>query len=302
MTEFNSVVLITIDCLRYDNLGFMGYKIKTPVIDNLAKNGLFFSQAIANGTNTSSSFPSILSSSYSSNYPHKVLIKGDKIRPHFSYGTTLSEILSKNGFITIAIHSNPVITICNFTRGFKFHKEVISSNIVLEKFKKIVKINYKKSKGFFNKLNKVILYILYDIKPISRAEKINEVVYDILKNPIKKPLFLWLHYTDSHDPYSPENYWPFSTILKLFSIVLGNRYRKRVEKYLYDKEVQYCDKKIGELLSFLTNKGMDYNNTLYIITADHGEALHEHNKLRHGGKPYEELIRIPLIMRGIGID
>jgi len=67
---------------------------------------------------------------------------------------------------------------------------------------------------------------------------------------------------------------------------------------LYDKEIKYVDEQIGILLKNLEELGLD-KNTLIIITADHGEALGEHNLyFTHGMFLYDELLKVPLIMVG----
>ena len=80
MNKKPNVMLITIDCLRADHVSCLGYvKNTTPNVDNFAKNGIIFKQAIANGSSTPASFPSILTSTYPLMCPHY---------PH----------ISKNGF------------------------------------------------------------------------------------------------------------------------------------------------------------------------------------------------------------
>ena len=55
MNKYN-VILLTVDCLRADRVGHLGYKNKTPNLNKLASKGISFSNAISNGANTSSSF------------------------------------------------------------------------------------------------------------------------------------------------------------------------------------------------------------------------------------------------------
>ncbi len=69
---------------------------------------------------------------------------------------------------------------------------------------------------------------------------------------------------------------------------------------LYDDEVLCADYYLGQLFDRLKELGL-YDTTIIIVTADHGEAFLEHNILEHHGALYQELIRIPLIIRGPGI-
>ncbi|MBA3064093.1 sulfatase-like hydrolase/transferase, partial [Candidatus Woesearchaeota archaeon] len=158
------------------------------------------------------------------------------------------------------------------------------------------------------------------------AENITrEAVLWLEKNKDKK-FFLWLHYFDPHEPYKPpvhikiepENvrfkdddkqvpilnerpsdpdmYGGLGGIAE-YAVVEGRRDRGYYI-LLYDKEIKYVDEQIGILLKNLEELGLD-KNTLIIITADHGEALGEHNLyFTHGRFLYDELLKVPLIMVG----
>ena len=94
----------------------------------------------------------------------------------------------------------------------------------------------------------------------------------------KSPWFLWVHCYDPHDPYEPPP--PF---------------KAQYEKQPYDGEVAYVDYSLGRLLSFLReNDGFD--NTLVILTGDHGESLGEHGELTHGCFAYNATLWVPLII------
>jgi arylsulfatase A-like enzyme len=65
---------------------------------------------------------------------------------------------------------------------------------------------------------------------------------------------------------------------------------------LYDGEIAYIDQKIGELLEFLRAKGL-YDDTLIMVTADHGEHFGEHGLYSHVWSLYEPVLHIPLIAK-----
>ena len=104
-----------------------------------------------------------------------------------------------------------------------------------------------------------------------------------LKNPPKPNFFAWVHLYDPHAPYSPPE--PYAT-----------RYAGR----LYDGEVAWCDELVGRLIDALRGAGT-LDNTLVIVTSDHGEALGDHGEEVHGYFVYEATLRIPLVLRGPGI-
>ena len=97
-----NVILLTVDCLRADHMGCLGYqRPTTPNIDSLAKrHGIIFTQAIANGPKTLASFPSILASEYP--------LTGGGSYQLSERHRTIAEVLRETGYTTVAYHSNPV--------------------------------------------------------------------------------------------------------------------------------------------------------------------------------------------------
>ena len=97
--------------------------------------------------------------------------------------------------------------------------------------------------------------------------------------PAAAPWFAWAHLFDPHEPYdAPE---------------------PRVSD-LYDNEVAFTDAALGRFLTRLRQAGA-LDNTLTIVTADHGEALGEHGEMTHSLFAYDTTLRVPLIIEGPGI-
>ena len=91
------------------------------------------------------------------------------------------------------------------------------------------------------------------------------------------PFFAWVHMYDPHDPYAaPEPY--------------GGRYAASP----YDGEVAYVDAMVGRLRDFLEESGVA-DNTLIVLTADHGESLGDHGEQGHSYFIYDSTVRVPLI-------
>jgi arylsulfatase A-like enzyme/Flp pilus assembly protein TadD len=95
--------------------------------------------------------------------------------------------------------------------------------------------------------------------------------------------FLWLHLYDPHEPYEPPE--PFAT-----------RYRE----HPYEGEVAFSDDLVGRLDAALLSLGLR-EDTLLVVTSDHGEGLGEHGESVHGFFVYQTTLRVPLVMRGPGI-
>jgi arylsulfatase A-like enzyme len=103
-------------------------------------------------------------------------------------------------------------------------------------------------------------------------------------DPAAKPFFLWVHYTDPHAEYAPHEGFDF-----------GSDSRAR-----YDGEVAFVDHHVGRLFDTL-RKGTAWDRTAVIVTSDHGEAFGEHGMIRHGFELWEELVRVPLLVRVPGV-
>jgi arylsulfatase A-like enzyme/Tfp pilus assembly protein PilF len=94
-----------------------------------------------------------------------------------------------------------------------------------------------------------------------------------------QPFFLWLHLYDPHDPYTPPE-----------------PYKSRFPAHPYDGEVAYTDAIFGDFLDALVSRGL-LDRSLFILTADHGEGLGDHQEAFHGYFVYDTTIRVPLMVR-----
>ena len=143
---------------------------------------------------------------------------------------------------------------------------------------------------------------------------VNKVI-DLLKKN-KAPLFLWMHFMDTHSPYNPPTKfvlrfrkYDFTLSERKFlieHIYPNNTHRLINSKYiedlkiLYDAEISFIDHSLKALFSFINNNLKQ--KCLVIITSDHGESFYEHGTFGHQGSVYDELIKIPLFIREMGED
>lgn len=118
--------------------------------------------------------------------------------------------------------------------------------------------------------------------PERRADKVIAAAQDWLGKQHTK-WFAWIHLWDPHAPYLPPGQF-----LNLY------------KKDPYSGEIAYVDSELGKLMSFLKENQLR-NNTLIILTGDHGEAFGEHGEERHGYFAYNTTLWIPLIITGPGI-
>ena len=276
-SDFN-IVLITVDTLRADHLSCYGYVRKTsPNIDTIAENGIVFKDVIAPSSWTAPSIVSLFTSVYPINHgvvsgagygwnPRKQEIFSEKL-------TTLTEILKSCGYTTFGVASNLHLKRkFGFARGFDY----------------------------------------FECLSFSAAFRVNKAVFkweDKIKSSNK--YFLWVHYIDPHFPYSPRTPWikqyisstsahaldidkkHYSQLRELIPQLINDKQALSNLVARYDSEINYVDVYLGALIKKLD---LD-NNTLIIITSDHGEEFLEHGDLGHGGYLYQESINIPLIVK-----
>ncbi|HEY0782891.1 MAG TPA: sulfatase [Thermoanaerobaculia bacterium] len=148
------------------------------------------------------------------------------------------------------------------------------------------------------------------------ADELNRHAVPWLLANQDRPFYLYVHYVDPHDPYdNPEivgNRSPFEPaqysgpiagdwVHGIYSGKLQLTDPQRDIAHigaLYDSEVHYVDRYIGELLASLRPEVLA--NTLIVLTADHGEELFDHGGWKHGQTLYDEQIHVPLIFRWDG--
>lgn len=105
------------------------------------------------------------------------------------------------------------------------------------------------------------------------------------QKPAKDRFFVWAHYYDPHDPYSDMPDEPAH----------GGSDRAK-----YEASVRYVDRHLGRLFDGLRARGV-LDDALVVITADHGDEFGEHGHRFHGSTLYEEMVRVPLVVRGPGV-
>ena len=269
--SIRGIILISLDTLRADHLGCYGYHRNTsPFIDAFAKESIVFERAVAQSPWTLPSHMSIMTSLYPAFHGvYKVMEQKQCLANEH---ITLAELLRKGGYQTAA-----------FVDGGWMRK------------------TFGFSQGFD----------IYDDRKVRIAGILPKVKKWLSKNK-SKPFFLFIHCYDIHGPYNPPP--PYDKIFHDFNYT-GNLFpsnknliaasRKELEVNdedlhhfiaLYDGGIRYTDEKIGEFLSFLKDSGL-MNQSLIIITSDHGEEFKEHDSFRHWQLYYRPNLHIPLIMR-----
>lgn len=261
-----NIVLIVVDALRADHLGCYGYARPTsPTIDSLAAGGVLFETAITQAPWTKASFSTFLTSLYT--FQHGV-VEWAGVMPESL--VTLPEVMASQGYSTACV-------INMLGMGGRFG--------VLKGFE-ILSESGKSPRG---------------------AGAATADAIECLGN-IEEPFFMLLHYFDVHQPYGPPPGYvdlinvdtdldPFKNKGLWYRGKDGLPPRKAIEKtmLLYDGCIRYVDDSLARLFDYLDERGMK-DNTVLIITADHGEAFWEHGVDTHGSTVYDEVLKVPLII------
>ena len=280
--EIHRIVLITIDALRADHVSCYGYSHPTtPFLDRLASEGVLFSQAYASASWTVPSMASLFLGLYPRDHgvSHGVVQQQDKkilnqeVLP--AAAPTLAEILRAAGYTTFGISANGHLAEgTGFERGFDYFRSI---------------------------------WFAASPAPNRIAQEWRSTIVSATN------AFIWIHYFDPHDPYSAREPWlgRYTTnravCMQWAGRMTDQLHRELPELHrdasaaaalvdLYDSEINYADEQIADLFKMLA-LGED---ALVIITADHGEEFLDHQGLGHGTTLYEEVVRVPLIIRWPG--
>jgi arylsulfatase A-like enzyme len=295
LTDSPNVIWIVVDAMRYDHLGTYGYQLNiTPNIDDLAMDSVVFDNAITPGVYTFPVFESISTGKYGHN------LESVKLGRSLSQNeTTLAEILRSNGYSTAAFVGSPYQKAkYGFGQGFEVYKDRTD---FFEFYKTYDKFSLRETLTYFlpfyNKL------LRQDGE--RTAEEINGDIFKWLDNNKQNPFFLFTWYYEPHVPYTQGkeyldpsedigNFYQFEKFRndKVYSNV--SDYMLNSLTKLYDAEIESADYNIGQLLDRLEELGIK-DNTMIIISADHGEGFNEHGLFRHG-YVYQEVIHVPLII------
>ncbi|MBX6773004.1 MAG: sulfatase [Chloroflexi bacterium] len=311
------VLLVTIDTLRADRLGCYGYaRAHTPVLDRLAREGVRFEQAICQLPQTNASHAALMTGLYPSTNGVKVHMV-DKLPPG---SQTLASVFADAGYRTAGIYSWVSLDeqFCGLDQGFQTYEGYVLNRSVIFSDPRLESLaaTYRQIKAALPILKTADL-VLGSSEHIEesldgRADVTNAAVFKWLDaQDGSDPFFLWVHYFDPHYPYAPPRGFDHlfgldyhgsidgsvDTIHKIVDnqIVPSPADRARLEE-LYQGEIAFTDTQLGRLVDYLTRRGW-LDNTILVITGDHGESFGEHDDWTHGLKVYQSEIRVPLILR-----
>jgi arylsulfatase A-like enzyme len=282
-----NVVIFLVDTLRADRLNCYGYTERrtSPNVDALAGAGVLFERAYAPAPWTLPSVASLMTSRFPCE--HGVLSTRQRIGRSVK---TLAQRFKQLGYTTIGLYANSMVAAeFGFARGYDFYRESFTSA------------------G----------------RQVTVARRLHP----------GEPFFLYVHNIEPHNPefFAPAHTPGFRDVPRAVRDRIAGHYRayrtatrvdftagrtvgltdtagvqethirglvRLLEDYelLYDASVRLADARLGSAIDALKARG-EWDNTLFIFLADHGEEFHEHGGWSHAQSVYEELIRVPMIIR-----
>jgi arylsulfatase A-like enzyme len=293
-----NLLVIVLDTLRADHVSAYGYgRPTTPNIDRLAREGVLFEHALANSSWTLPSHASLLTG----RLPHEH--GADWLDPLNATYPTLAEVLAARGYVTAAFAANTsyVSPEWGLARGFSrfdVYGNTLADDVVRTVYGRKLALNVLPRLGYF------------DIPGRKRAADVNAEFLGWLDRIPDRPFFALLNYFDVHDPYltATEYELRFAAEVSRGDLVnfqfQPNVFRRKptlsageiqMEIDAYDGCLAYLDAELGRLFAALAARGLG-EQTLVVLTSDHGESFGNHDLFGHGNSLYFESLHVPLIL------
>lgn len=278
--------MVLLDAAAYGHFGFAGYeRDTTPVIDELAAQSLRFENAYSFAASTGHTVYAMLTSTY----------------PFLGERQGLKGVVDSAFRVTETTELMPELLAARFP-----HRTGISSNSWFG-------AEFGFDRGFTH------FYDTHDSAQVIDASRPQaERALDLFRRDLAtwgdESAFAYVHFLEPHSPYTP----PERFARKFDPVAIDSvdarsrplmRYRtdppdlrtREMIEALYDGNLAYVDSVVGELIEALKEAG-EWEDTVFVLIADHGEAFWQHGIWGHGRHAYDEFLRIPFLLRIPGAD
>ncbi len=327
-TTLPHIVLIIMDSVPAKRCSLYGHhRDTTPELRRLAREAVLHRHCFAPANWTVPSHASLFSGLYPSDHGLEENVFELDASLH-----CLPEILRQLGYHTVGISSNSLVA---GSRGFDRFYDLtrlcqspafLAAQGELDAFKKRTRsqwhriaflLRYSLAHRYFSLpllqvLNRVYAHRFGEILRDSHfaTERTLRLAKRVFRRHARwQPVFLFINFMEAHWKYNPPRRW------RRFSRLEGAAFQalQRFQQYdyyagrvsdqdldalslLYEEELLYLDNRLGALYRFLESLGI-LDDTLFIVTADHGESLGEHGIWGHNFGPYNETVHIPLLVK-----
>ena len=288
-----NLIILVIDTARRDRFGCYGYsRGTTPAIDAFARESLVFDRMITPATWTIPSHASLFSGLYArehrADYPTPIM--RDDV-------PTLASHLAQHGYSTAVLSNNPLIAsrtrLANGFQVLKHRRDFMTSSALR-----------RRMVGLFGRTDK-------------GARAANRLFPQLVKT-LARPFFIYMNYMECHWPYripttfenrfvrnrggvfgrlfdrSRRSFWD-----PMDAFVGSSDSRRDLLNNLYDASLACADDRVGELLGHLRVLRLE-EDTVVVITSDHGESMGEDGLGGHQGALHQGLIHVPFVVRAPG--
>lgn len=319
----SNVIVIVFDAMRRDELAIYGGKSTTPNIDKFCYDSVAYPNCIAPSPWTVPSHASIFSGKFSCEHGVHVSQQTKGLAAlalmQNTMGETLAEGFGKRGYQTVGISGNSLLTtVKGFDRGFesfetcgphfeegmgtmweamdsgKTRSQLITQYLSQGKVRQLWRL-YQANKKM-QQQRKLLGY------PLGKG---GDLIAERLERPqsLREPFFLFLNMFEMHDPYVPfemrrKEFAPFRSIqlADMFGFRKITDDEVAILRAGYSRAAARLDVAFGRIISTLKSRGF-YDDSVIVVTADHGQAFEEHGYYTHGTFLYDEILEVPLIVK-----
>jgi len=297
-----NIILITLDTVRAGHVSSYGYaRHTTPNLDRFARTGVLFENAIAPTSWTLASHASMFTGLLPQQHG------SDWAVPLSSSPWTLAEVLRSRGYRTAGFTANLLYLQKGWgiAQGFEHYEDdsvsvrhnlaetLLGTGVIQPAYQSFDRFDY------FDREN---------------AQQLNGRIFHWFRRGPQRPFFVFINYFDAHEPYlTPAPYdrrfgHPSMDLMRRFATVVnrttGVETLSPADRQLliagYDNCLAYLDHQVESLLNLL-RQSPEWQNTIVIITSDHGEEFGRHGTYGHGRDLYREALHVPLIIAGPGV-
>jgi arylsulfatase A-like enzyme len=304
-----NLVLIVMDTVRADHVSALGYeRDTTPNLKRLAGDSVVYTNAVSASDITLTSHASLFTGMYPS--WHGAYCQP----PEATYGReltkqypTLAEVLQANGYQTVGVAANLYLRAgFGLERGFDVFRIPRPVPLLADETRHLLRRTLRRGLSF------AVDTAQFD-RLYSLGEDIDAALFSTLQQRTKPgaPLFVFLNYMDAHFPYVPPAPYNASFPGKRPRITqddleqeqtLISRDQGQPAGYgphcvsQYDGGIAYVDAQVGKVIDWLKREKA-YDNTMIVVTSDHGESFGERHRVGHANSPYQNLLHVPLLIK-----
>lgn len=305
------IVLVVLDTVRADHMSLYGYSRRTtPFLESLAREATLYTEAVAPSNFTLPSHASIFTGLYPRSHGAVIFPPGT---PNFQTlereHETLAEILRSRGYRTVASSANAVFVNADYglAQGFEAFANLRPVHLLPPRRGGTLRFGLRR-----------LLTPFIPTQPIDEAYRNAAAITDDALMLLGKaaasghPVFLFLNYMDAHEPYVVPH--PYDTAFpgknprltyddysRTVREVVGRRRQITEDERShfvsqYDGAIAFLDRQMERLVEGLRGAGL-WENTMLVVTSDHGEAFGEHQFVGHSASLYQDQVFVPLLIR-----